>query len=114
MIVKCSQCKQIMSEKAFTQHECDLPLKESKRIEVIYFRDDSYKDKKLMTGWGTDGVLYTFEVVPRKPIPLIMPLSRRKVTPLDEKGRTDEEGTEPDCTPDTHLVCKPCYMLNLL
>ena len=95
MIVKCSHCKQIVSEKAFTQHKCDLPLKESKRIEVIYFRDDSYKDKKLMTCWGTDGVLYTFEVVPRKPIPIIMSLQQTKSNRFYGDEETDEEVTEP-------------------
>ena len=51
----------------FDSHECDLPLKGVKRIEIVYFRAGSCKNKKLMTGWGTDGVNYTFEVVPRKP-----------------------------------------------
>ena len=44
-----------------------------------------------MTGWGTDGVLYTFEAVPRKPISITMPLA-------DEKKhlfRTDGEEPEP-------------------
>jgi hypothetical protein len=77
----------MLSTENFDFHECSLPLKGCKTIEVVYFRDDSYKDKKLMTGWGTDGVLYTFEVVPRKPIPLMEPLNRRKVTPF----RTDED-----------------------
>ncbi len=63
----------------------------SKRIEVVYFRDDSYKDKKLMTGWGTDGILYTFEVVPRKPIPITMPLQ----TKVYMNPKTVEEVTEP-------------------
>lgn len=89
MIVKCSHCKQILSSEDFETHECDLPLKECKRIEVVYFQDESYKDKKLMTGWAIDGVLYTFEVVPRKPIPFVVSSSddsyhesqnRRKVT----------------------------------
>jgi hypothetical protein len=88
MIVKCSHCKQIISENDFNQHECDLPLTSSKRIEVIYFRDDSYKNKKLMTGLGIDGVLYTFEVVPRKPIPMIMPLNRRNVTTFNQNEET--------------------------
>ena len=79
-----------MSNETFPSHECDLPLKATKRIEVVYFRDDSYKNKKMMTGWGTDGILYTFEVVPRKPIPLMEPLSRRKVTDF----RTDEDVPE--------------------
>lgn len=64
-----------MSSAEFEQHECDLPLKTIERIKVVYFRDDSYKDKKLMTGWGIDGILYTFEVVPRKPIPITIPLA---------------------------------------
>jgi hypothetical protein len=28
-----------------------------------------------MTGWGLDGILYAFEVVPRKAIPIVMRLS---------------------------------------
>lgn len=89
MIVKCSHCKQILDDKDFADHECDVPLKGSRTIEVMYFRDDSYKNKRLMTGWGTDGILYTFEVVPRKPIPFVLspsddgyhePQNRRRVT----------------------------------
>jgi hypothetical protein len=87
LIVKCSHCKAILSAEEFDTHEYDLSLKECKRIEVVYFHDRSYKGKKLMTGWGTDGVLYTFEVVPRKPIPYIISDAsyhdggnRRKVT----------------------------------
>jgi hypothetical protein len=80
MIAKCSHCTKLLTAEDFETHECDLPLKGVKRIEVVYFRDDSYKDKKLMTGWGTDGIIYTFEVVPRKPIPITIPLNRRKVT----------------------------------
>jgi hypothetical protein len=91
VIVKCSHCKQIMSQANFYKHECDLPLKKTERIEVVYFRDDSYKDKKLMTGWGTDGVLYTFEVVPRKPLPIVM----CNPTRVNMKGNSDEKLTEP-------------------
>jgi len=72
MIVKCSHCKAMFDAKDFDVHKCDMPLKGCKRIEVRYFYDGSYNDKKLMTGWGIDGVLYTFEVVPRKPIPIVM------------------------------------------
>ena len=88
-IVKCSYCKQVLSSENFDTHECDMPINSSKRIEVAYFRDDSYKNKKLMTGLGLDGVLYTFEVVPRKPIPFVLsssddgyhePENRRRVT----------------------------------
>jgi hypothetical protein len=67
-----------------------LELKECKTIEVVYFQDGSFKDKKLMTGWGTDGVLYTFEVVPRKPIPLVIPLADEK----KHLNGTDEEVPE--------------------
>jgi hypothetical protein len=91
LIVKCSHCGQMMNSNAFDRHECDLQLKTAKRIEVVYFRDDSYKNKKLMTGLGTDGILYTFEVVPRKPIPLMEPLNRRQVTPF----RTDDKEPDP-------------------
>ena len=91
MIVKCSHCKQILSSKDFDTHKCDLSLKSCKTIAVIYFRDDSHKDKKLMTGWGIDGVLYTFEVAPREPIPLIQKLADERKQPF----RTDGEVTEP-------------------
>jgi hypothetical protein len=79
----------------FDSHECDLPFKASKRIEVVYFRDDSYKDKKLMTGWGIDGILYTFEVVPRKPIPIVM----GNPTTVNMEGNSDEKLTEPALYP---------------
>jgi hypothetical protein len=71
-IVKCSHCKQVFASEDFDAHECDLPISRSARIEVVYFRDDSYKNKKLMTGLSIDGVLYTLEIVPRKPIPFIL------------------------------------------
>lgn len=89
----------MLSYENFGSHECDMPLKNTKRIEVIYFRDDSYKGKKLMTGWGTDGVLYTFEVVPRKPIPITTPLTddsnRRFLTDNFKRNKTDGDLTEP-------------------
>jgi hypothetical protein len=34
--------------------------------------DTSCKGRKFMTGWGVDGTLYTFEVVQRQPIPMII------------------------------------------
>jgi len=64
-----------MSDQEFDTHDCALPIKECKTIEVVYFSDGSYKDRQLMTGLGTDGILYTFEVVPRKVIPYLLPLS---------------------------------------
>ena len=90
-IVKCSHCNTILSSETFDNHECNLMLKSHRRIEVVYFQDESYKNKKLIAGLGIDGVLYTFEVVPRKAIPVVEPLSRRKLTPF----RTDEDETEP-------------------
>jgi hypothetical protein len=90
LIVKCSHCRQILSEKDFETHECDVPLKECRRIEVVYFRDMSYEDKQLMEGMGVDGILYTFEILPRTPIPLLISLADEK----KQEYRTDEEGTE--------------------
>ena len=98
VIVKCSHCNAILSSEEFETHECNLELKECKRLEVVYFCDDSYKDKKLMTGWGTDGILYTFEVVPRKPIPITIPLTndnRRFLTDTFKRNKTDGDLTEP-------------------
>jgi hypothetical protein len=93
-IVKCSHCRQVLRSTDFGNHECDIPITDSKIIEVAYFRDDSYKNKKLMTGLGLDGVLYTFEVVPREPIPFVLspsdesyhdPSNRRKVNRTAER-----------------------------
>jgi phage FluMu protein Com len=88
-IVKCSHCNKLFTQENFESHVCDLRLKECKRIDVVNFHDDSYKDKKRMTGWGTDGVLYTFEVVPRKPIPVTIPLADEK------KHHFKTDGEEP-------------------
>jgi len=87
LIVKCSHCGCIISSESFNNHECDLPLKNTKRIDVIHFRDDSFGNKKLMTGWGVDGTLYTFEVVPRKPIPIVFgnPMKVNMESNPDEK-----------------------------
>jgi UDP-galactopyranose mutase len=81
----------MFSAKDFDAHKCDMPIKDVKRIPVVYFQDDSYNDKKLMTGWGVDGVLYTFEVTPRKPIPIV-------ICPSDESyndKESDDKLTEP-------------------
>ena len=91
MIVRCSHCKEMFSSEDFEKHECNLKIKECKTIEVVYFLDGSYKDRKLMTGQGIDGILYTFEVVPRKPIPIMIPIADEKKQPY----RADEEGTAP-------------------
>jgi hypothetical protein len=99
MIVKCSHCNELFSDENFDSHICDLPLNGVRRIEVVYFRDDSYKDKKLMTGWGIDGITYTFEVVPRKQISIIMPLA-------DEKKHLN--GTDGEVTEPTQRFCKVC------
>jgi hypothetical protein len=94
-IVKCSHCRVILSKKQFDRHKCaSSELQGQKKIEVVYFMDVSCNDKKMMTGLGVDGVLYTFEVVPRKPISIIMPLNRVTDDYLQRK-RTDEDLTEP-------------------
>jgi hypothetical protein len=75
VIVKCSHCKRILSSEEFETHKCELQLVDQKTIPVVYFLDTSCNGKKIMAGWGVDGVLYTFEVVPRKPIPYMKSLS---------------------------------------
>jgi hypothetical protein len=65
-----------------------------KTIEVVYFMDVSCNGKKLMTGWGTDGILYTFKVVPRKPIPLILPIGD-EISHGKRKRFGDGDFTEP-------------------
>jgi len=87
MIVKCSYCKQILSGETFESHECDTHISGVKIIEVAYFRDDSINGKKRITGRGIDGILYSFEVVARQPIPITIPLADEKKQPF----RTDED-----------------------
>jgi hypothetical protein len=80
----------MFSAEDFDTHECDLSIKELKTIPVVDYLDVSCKSKKLMNGWGVDGVLYTFEVVPRQPIPIVMTSDEF----LHEQG-SDEDLTEP-------------------
>ena len=75
MIVKCSHCKEMFDNQSFEEHKCDIPLSGVKKIEVVYFHDGSYGKKKLLTALGIDGILYSFEVIPRKGIPYFMRLS---------------------------------------
>ncbi len=82
----------MLAEEDFERHECDLPLNDCKTIEVAYFTDLSGKTKEIVSGRGIDGVLYIFEVVPRKPIPMITPLSKRKVTWRVNKRRGNSTG----------------------
>jgi len=96
-IVKCSHCGQVLSSEDFDIHECNIPINGSKRIEVVYFRDDSYKGKKLMTGRGIDGVLYTFEIVPRRPIPFIL-------SPSDESYHDASNRRKVNRTPSEVLL----------
>jgi hypothetical protein len=91
MIVKCSHCGEMFAEKDFEKHSCDKKLNECRFIEVSEIIDCSHNGKRLINGWGTDGILYTFEVVPRKAIPIIEPFSKRKVTDPDWKDRTSVE-----------------------
>lgn len=72
-IVKCSHCKQIISAKSFDTHKCELHLTGQKVIQVIDYLDISNNEKKQITAQGIDGVLYIFEVVPRKATPIILP-----------------------------------------
>jgi hypothetical protein len=92
MIVKCSHCGAILSDIDFDSHTCDKPVRECRTIEVSEIIDGSYGNRKLLNGWGTDGVLYTFEVVPRKPLPIILPLHQ---TGVNMNPDSDEELTEP-------------------
>jgi capsule polysaccharide export protein KpsC/LpsZ len=89
-IVKCSHCKKILASDEFDSHKCELELVGVKSIPVIYYSDVSYKDKKLINGWGVDGILYTLEVVPRKPIPIVM-LSDDFL----QRKKSDKDLTEP-------------------
>ncbi len=82
----------MLSSENFDDHKCDLPLKECKTIEVVKIIDGSYEDRQLMNGWGTDGILYTFEIMPRKAISIMMPLKQTKVY---MESKTDEDFTEP-------------------
>ena len=93
-LVKCSHCHQIFSSEAFDAHTCDLHLIDQKNIPVINIVDSTHSGKRLMTGWGIDGVLYVFEVVPRKPIPLMEPLNRRILTEDPQKDENDDNLTE--------------------
>ena len=96
MIVKCSHCHEMVSEETFGSHECDIPINGVKVIEVMYFRDDSYRNEKRVTGRGIDGVLYTFKVVPRKAIPIVMTTAE-----ILQHKQNDEDLTEPK----QHGVC---------
>ena len=80
------------SEK-FESHKCELTFTANKEIPVVYYRDDSYGDKKSVTALGIDGVLYTFEVVPRKPIPIVAFM--RNLTTVNMNPETDDKLTEP-------------------
>jgi hypothetical protein len=93
-IVKCSHCKQMYASEEFAAHECNLPLTDVKQIPVVYFQDDSVNGKKIMTGKGVDGILYSFIVTPRMAIPYFMS-NRRKVTDPSWKDKTDGEVPEP-------------------
>lgn len=86
------------SDADFESHKCDISIKGCQIIEVTEFYDGSFKEQKIMNGMGTDGILYSFEVVTRKAIPIMEPLSRRIFTTPDEKKRTDIDFTEPFIT----------------
>jgi hypothetical protein len=75
LLVKCSHCKEILSQDQFDSHKCRLQVKACREIPVVYYREDSNDNEKSVTAWGLDNILYTFEVVPRKPIPITLPLA---------------------------------------
>lgn len=54
LIVRCSHCHKLFSSSEFDGHTCDLPLNGIKQIPVVHFRNDSYGNKKVMSGWGID------------------------------------------------------------
>jgi hypothetical protein len=62
----------MFSSDDFDSHKCELKLTANKEIPVVYYNDSSYGDKKAITAWGVDGVLYTLEVTPRRPILIAM------------------------------------------
>ena len=82
----------MMSINDFELHKCDLSIVAVRNIPVVYFMDESCKGRKFMTGWGTDGVLYTFEVVPRKLIPVAMTTDE-----FLQRKKSDKDFTEPLC-----------------
>ncbi len=86
MIIKCSYCKSLLSDEKFNAHECDVPLKGNKIIEVTHFIDVSTKSMKMVSAQGIDGILYAFEVVPRKAIPYMIPLKARTDESLQRKA----------------------------
>jgi hypothetical protein len=63
--------QEILSSRNFNKHKCEKSSIGVKTIPVIDFLQTSRNGKEVMTGWGVNGILYTFEVMPRKPIPFI-------------------------------------------
>ena len=84
----------MFSNEMFDSHDCDLPLNGVQKISVVYFRDDSYNNKKIMTGMGIDGVLYTFEITARKPIPIVTPIRRFFTARKSDKDFTELESVK--------------------
>jgi hypothetical protein len=94
-IAKRSHCKQILSADDFDLHRCKWALKDVKQISVVYFRDDSLDDRKAMTGYGLDGILYTFVVTQRMSIPYMRSLSDDS---YHDKNPTTSYQNRPDAT----------------
>lgn len=90
LIVKCSHYKHLFSATDFSSHKCDVSFNDVIEIPVVYFSDMSYDKKKIIEGMGVDGVLYSFVIEKRKPIPIIEHI-RRKETPW----KSDVDETEP-------------------
>jgi hypothetical protein len=96
-VVKCSSCKQIMTERHFSKHTCEPKHKATKIIpaaEIIDLSEQEGTKKLLITGW--DGVDYFFEVQKPLAIPFIS-TSNRKVTERYEDDENNQRGNR------THL-----------
>ena len=88
----------MFSEKDFEAHTCDMPIKGNRLIEVADILDVSYDNKKIITVQGLNGALYTFEVVPRKPISIMIPLQQTKSNRFHGDEETDGEVPVPFST----------------
>jgi hypothetical protein len=91
----------MFAEKEFELHECDIQLKGCRVIEVSSFYDGSYNGQRIRNGQGTDGILHSFRVIPRKAIPLMEQFSNRKVTDIYEEDDNNQRGNR---TPKTSSI----------
>ncbi len=93
-IVKCSSCKEIMTQTQFSKHTCEPEHKGTKIIPVFEIIDLTSKaDAKKLLATGFDGIDYLFEVQKPLAIPFITD-SRRILTGTFKRNRTDGDFTE--------------------